>query len=47
MERFGRRSCVRIDVADAVIREPLYREYWKISLERVISADRLVGGLAA
>lgn len=33
VERVRETQLVRIDVADAVIREPLYREYWKVSLE--------------
>ena len=41
VERVRETQLVRIDVADAVIREPLYREYWKISLERKV-IDRLL-----
>lgn len=41
VERVRETQLVRIDVADAVIREPLYREYWKVSLEPKV-IDRLL-----
>lgn len=40
-QRVRETQVVRIDVADAVIREPLYREYWQVSLEPKVM-DRLL-----